>query len=361
MAAQLDVDEILELVVRDQRQAPATTRARGELVGPADELVTAFTLTLVASPQTQRTYQRACRSFTDWLGPLAELGDLTAANIAAFHAELVAAGRASSTIKKERAALNSWLRWLVEFEHIPPLQARQALAVKLPRAEQAPREAPKALSEQQYDDLVRAAKAAIADDPLAGARDLAIVLVLGDAGLRCEELAGLTRADVMAARKGANLRTLHVRHGKGDRGRTVKLSDRATRAIVRWERARASELGEPGPGDALFVTLGRRKADGSHADVGRRCGQPVLAAVIKRLGAAANLPPQLCHPHALRHTCATGLLRTGATIADVRTMLGHASIKTTSIYLASDEQRQEDVVARRERGRLTLDDDRDAR
>ena len=123
---------------------------------------------------------------------------------------------------------------------ISALQARQALAVKLPRAEQAGREAPKALSSGQYSDLLRAAKAAIADDPLAGARDLAIVLVLGDGCLRCEELAGLQRVDFVAARKGAKLRALEVRHGKGDRGRTVKLSERASRAIVRWERERAA-------------------------------------------------------------------------------------------------------------------------
>ena len=41
-------------------------------------------------------------------------------------------------------------------------------------------------------------------------------------------------------------------------------------------------------------------------------------------------------------------------------MLGHASTKTTSIYLASDEQRQEDVVAPRELGVLTFDEDRGA-
>ena len=350
------IDEVLELVARD---ACAPTRARGELVGAADELVSAFALTLVASPQTQRTYDRACRSFRAWLGPLAGPEDLTAANVAAYHAELVRWGRASSTVKKERAALNTFLRWLVEFEHISALQARQALAVKLPRAQQAGREAPKALSSGQYDDLLRAAKAAIADDPLAGARDLAIVLVLGDGGLRCEELAGLQRVDFVAARKGAKLRALEVRHGKGDRGRTVKLSERASRAIVRWERERAALLGAPARDAGLFITLGRRRADGSYAGVGRRCGQPALAAVIKRLGALAKIPAELCHPHALRHTCATELLRTGANIADVRTILGHASIKTTSIYLASDQQRQEDVVARRERGGLVLDEDRD--
>lgn len=353
----------LDVVVGDQHAAAPAVAASavGELVGAADELVTSFVLTLVASPQTQRTYQQACRAFTAWLGPFAAPEDLTAANVAAYHGELARSGRASSTVKKERAALNTFLRWLVEFEHISALQARQALAVKLPRAQQAGRDAPKALSEQQYDDLLRTAKAAIADDPLAGARDLAIMLVLGDAGLRCEELAGLQRVDFVAARKGAKLRALQVRHGKGDRGRTVKLSGRAARAIVRWERARTALLGAPAHDGALFITLGRRKADGTYASVGRRCGQPVLAAVIKRLGALAKLPAELCHPHALRHTCATELLRTGANIADVRTILGHASIKTTSIYLASDLQRQEDIVARRERGGLVLDEDRDGR
>jgi hypothetical protein len=38
---------------------------------------------------------------------------------------------------------------------------------------------------------------------------------------------------------------------------------------------------------------------------------------------------------------------------------GGVSIKTTSIYLTSDEQRQEDAVIRRERGRLPPDEDLD--
>ena len=154
---------------------------------------------------------------------------------------------------------------------------------------------------------------------------------------------------------------MHVRHGKGDRGRTVALSERTTRAIVRWERERARVLGAPARDAPLFITLGRRKADGTYVGVGRRCGQPVLAAVMKRLGAAAKIPEELRHPHALRHTCATELLRCGGDLADVRTLLGHASIKTTSIYLASDADRQEEVVARRERGGLVLDEDRDGR
>ncbi len=139
----------------------------------------------------------------------------------------------------------------------------------------------------------------------------------------------------------------------------MKLSARATRAILRWERERARVLGPLADNAPLFITLGRRRLDGCYIGVGGRCGQPVLAAVMKRLGVIANTPEELRHPHALRHTCATLLLRSGATLADVQRLLGHASVKTTSIYLASDEQRQEDVITRRERGRLTLDEDID--
>jgi integrase len=226
-------------------------------------------------------------------------------------------------------------------------------------AERGERQVPKALTGAQYERLLRETKARIADEPLAGARDLAIVLVLGDAGLRCEELAHLQRRDFLPARKGARLRALEVRHGKGDRRRRVKLSNRASAAIVRWDRERARALGPP-PADApLFITLGRRRRDGTYTRIGRRCGQAVLGDLLKRLGAAADLPDQLRHAHALRHTCATELLRAGATVADVRVFLGHASVNTTSIYLASGEDRQEHVVDLRERGRPTLDADRD--
>jgi integrase/recombinase XerC len=356
---QLDVDEVLELAVREQR-APAAAALRGELVSSGEELVAAFSATLVATPQTQRTYVRACARFVAWLGPLAGPAEFTAANVAAYHAHLVAGGRSSATVRKDRAALNTFLRWLVAHDRLPAGQVRDALAIRLPRAQRSEREPPKALSAVHYARLLREAKARIVDDPLVGARDVAIVLVLGDAGLRCEELAGLERRDFLPARKGAELRALDVRPGKGDRQRRVKLSDAAARAIVRWDRERASALGAPADDALLFITLGTRRRDGTYTRVGGRCGQGVLAEVVQRLGAAAELPAELRHPHALRHTCATELLRAGATIADVRVFLGHASVKTTSVYLASGEDRQEHVVRLRDRGRVTLDEDRDA-
>lgn len=115
-------------------------------------------------------------------GPARRAPGCDAAALSRYHAHLVAGGRSSATVKKDRAALNSFLRWLSAHDKVPAAQAREALAVRLPRAQRADRETPKALSEAQYERLLREAKARIADDTLRGVRDHAIVLVLGDAG-----------------------------------------------------------------------------------------------------------------------------------------------------------------------------------
>ena len=339
--------------------APAATPARGELVSPLEPLVAAFVATLADAPQTQRTYARACARFLVWLGPEAGPQALTLATMAAYQAHLAdpnADGRrrSSATVRKDRAALNSLLRWAGEHGVLERRQAELARSVRLPKARAQGREAPKALSDELYERLVAVVAAQLDRDRLMGSRDLAIVRALGDAGLRCEELAALERRDFLPARQGAQLRVLHVRFGKGDRQRKVKLTPTAARAIVAWERERARALG-PAPGHApLFITLGRRRRDGSYTRPGGRVGQDVLADLFKRYGARAGIPHELQHPHVLRHTMATRWRRRGRDPETLRRQLGHASMKTTQIYFASDEAHEDSEVLAFDRGPLPL-------
>ena len=50
-------------------------------------------------------------------------------------------------------------------------------------------------------------------------------------------------------------------------------------------------------------------------------------------------------PHMLRHGCAVALLQSGVDITVIRDYLGHASISTTSRYVATNLQMKPDLLA----------------
>lgn len=349
-AGQRDVDQGLELTVAGPARAPAPALVLvGELVAPLEPLVDAWAATLIDAPQTQRTYRQAGRRFLAWLGPDAGPEALTLNTMAAYQAHLAAPRpdgrrRSSATIRKDRAALNALLRWAAEHDLIGRQQGALAASVRLPRARTSGREAPKALDDAQYDRLIAVVTAQRARDRLIGARDLAIVRTLGDAGLRCEELAALERRDFLPARHGTNLRVLHVRFGKGDRQRKVKLTPTSTAAIVAWDRERIQTLGPAAAHAPLFVTLGRRRRDGTYTRPGCSVGAELLADLLKRYGRRAAIPAELQHPHVLRHTMATRWRRRGRDLETLRRQLGHASMKTTQIYLTGDTAHEDAEV-----------------
>ena len=153
-----------------------------------------------------------------------------------------------------------------------------------------------------------------------------------------------------------------MRHGKRNRRRKVELKPQAERALVKWDELRHT-LGPP-PGEEglppsrwpLFVTLGRRRRDGSYTRLGHRATHDVAQDLLARLGARAEIPEELRHPHVLRHTFATRYYRQTRDLAGLQRLLGHADPKTTMVYvddspadrerlmlLASDEPTQTDI------------------
>lgn len=55
--------------------------------------------------------------------------------------------------------------------------------------------------------------------------------------------------------------------------------------------------------------------------------------VFKLLAKKAGISEEISHPHVLRHTRAIELLRSGVPVTIVQSLLGHASLSTTAIYL----------------------------
>ncbi|EFO0569255.1 hypothetical protein DZI64_02600, partial [Escherichia coli] len=64
----------------------------------------------------------------------------------------------------------------------------------------------------------------------------------------------------------------------------------------------------------------------------------------KRICEAAGIPPFTIHE--MRHTFATKLIESGADIHTVKDLLGHSTIKVTSLYLHSSPARYHEAVNR---------------
>lgn len=158
-------------------------------------------------------------------------------------------------------------------------------------------------------------------------RDKAILETLFSTGLRVSELAGLNRKILNLKQEEFTVR------GKGDKPRIVFLSQQA-RYWLKQYLDRRKDI-EP----AIFVSHDR--AANGRSDVKGLTPRSIQRAV-EYYARAAGITKRIT-PHTIRHTFATDLLRNGADIRSVQTMLGHASITTTQIYTHITDERLREV------------------
>jgi len=147
-------------------------------------------------------------------------------------------------------------------------------------------------------------------------RNFAILVTLGYTGLRVSELCALNLEDIDFVGK-----ILTVRHGKGDKDRTVPLEDKCIAALRHYLDGVA-----PVPGGPVFRTTRASR-------LYPRAIQRMIKTYAKRAAISRTVTP-----HILRHTFATTLLSNGADIRIIQKILGHRSIATTQIYTHVDDR-----------------------
>ena len=147
-----------------------------------------------------------------------------------------------------------------------------------------------------------------------GLRDRAILELLYATGMRNAELRGLKLLDVDREREQVRVT------GKGSKERVIPVGRIALHWIMLYlETARPLLLSGPENG-LVFVSCTGRKITGAN-----------LISLVRKYAKRAALQGAVT-PHALRHTCATHLLKAGADIRSIQELLGHASLATTQIY-----------------------------
>ncbi len=148
-------------------------------------------------------------------------------------------------------------------------------------------------------------------------RSWALLDTLLSSGLRASEVAALHVGDCLL---GYGQSSLIVQNGKGSKAREVFISEelkRHLKAFVSWK----AEQGEDVTPEAPLFT-------GQRGPLTRNG----VWRIVKGLMAAVGLDPRYA-THTCRHTYATWLYRvSGADLEVVQEQLGHANVKTTTIY-----------------------------
>lgn len=203
------------------------------------------------------------------------------------------------------SAVNTFFSWLVKHRHLP---SNPAADVELPRV-------PKGLRDPMTASEVEAVLALPDLSYAQGLRDRAMLELFYGTGIRRMELSALSQRDIDRERG-----TLHVRRGKGGKGRFVPIGERALAWITKYE-TEARPLLQVDPHEpALFINI-----DGKRLSMGAmswRVRSYLDKAGVHKAGAC----------HLFRHTMATVMLDNGADVRHVQEMLGHADIGTTQYY-----------------------------
>ena len=164
-----------------------------------------------------------------------------------------------------------------------------------------------------------------------GVRDKAILHLLFSTGLRVSEICNLKIKDINLKQDEFSIK------GKGGKVRVVFLDENAKESLDKYLKSRRDES------DYLFISYGHKNTDdGKLITEDGNITPRSVQRMIKKYAAAGGITKQIS-PHTLRHSFATDLLRSGADIRAVQTLLGHSSITTTQIYTHVTDQHLKEV------------------
>lgn len=271
------------------------------------------------SEQTIKTYSCDLMLFAGWVKDQPEVGhpgDLTTAVLESYQMHLMV--RVSYTYRfrhprtltvssrnRHLAALRSFFRFLKRSTRLlgnPSLELEHARQI---------RKIPKDVL--SIPEMTRLLSACPQETPV-GLRNLAVLELLYGAGLRRMELLRLTVSDL---RLGEGL--VYIL-GKGNRERLVPLGKAAVASLERYLRE-----GRP------CLVKGNLPALWISPHHGGAASKDELIDAIKALAKKVGIRKRMGF-HIFRHTCATHLLRGGADLRSIQTLLGHTDLNTTAIY-----------------------------
>ncbi len=274
--------------------------------------------TRVASPHTVRAYRDTLKLYFAFLGDGRSVADLqldnlTVQSVTSFLSHLEEVRKNGRSTRNCRlAALRSFFGHLLRNDPTHAGQFHRVLAVP------SKRHRPSCASYLEPEEVKAILAQPDVRTPL-GFRDHGLLLFLYNTGARIGEALAVRPEHFHFAQP------RQVRfHGKGGKDRICPLWTETARILQR--------LSAEGPHDNTSLFRNARGHPLSRDGVAYLIDKYVRTAAINM----PSLSQRHVTPHVFRHSCAVALLQAGMDITVIRDYLGHASIATTSRYIATN-------------------------
>ena len=284
-------------------------------------------------PATYRNYTSDLRQFAAWCEQTWRAADavaaftpahLTTPTLTAYRSHLQTIGLSPATINRHLVSLKRYCAWAHEQKLVAVDPGRPVKLV--PRVPQPPRQ----LSDREEAALVAAVTA------YGTARDRALLVLALHTGLRAEELCGLRPADVTVQRRSGLVRV----YGKRNKYREVPLNSTARDTL----RTYLATMPKDAP--CLFPSRkGGATAGGEAGEDTTRTAVSItpraLGYLVARYAHLAKVPD--LSPHDLRHRFGYRMAK-AVPLHRLAQLMGHDSLDTTRIYVASTRQDLQEAV-----------------
>ncbi len=235
--------------------------------------------------------------------------ETTTSDMRLWIATLARGGCSARTLKRKASSLRAFFRFLMR---IHGLAVNPMTGVTLPK----PR---KSLPVYVRPEETGAILSTPVAEGFTALRDNLILDILYSTGMRCSELITLLDRNVDTAKGELKV------YGKRNKERVIPFGPRLGEAIERYRRMRDSD-----PATAISP------ADQSAPLMVRENGEPLYRSLVYRVThrilSEGGAHAERLSPHVMRHSMATDMLNSGAPLAGVQQLLGHASLTSTQVY-----------------------------
>jgi integrase/recombinase XerD len=278
------------------------------------------------SDKTLKAYRIDLRQFREFLAehaPAVQV-ELIDKEMLREYIRHVSQGNKPKTIKRKLATAKAFFNYL-EFDGAIVANPFRKIRVSIKEGKILPKTIPRCHLGRLFDSVYTKLDAASAGAAPALTRDIAVLELLFETGVRVAELCSLKRENIDLDSRGVKIM------GKGTRERFVPLcSEAAIKAVVAY--------------DALYHKCNDESEGWFFINRdGRRLSEQSVRSIIRKHGKGAEIANKIT-PHMFRHSIATQLLENGVDIRYIQTFLGHSSITTTQIYAQVSQEAQRAVL-----------------